>query len=296
MILLTAAGSRTQRQILPHLRRAGATVRAFGRTLDRQWFSEQGVTDIVPGNLLDREALSSAMRGVETVVHLGPALNADETIMGRFVIDAARNSGVSRFIYISVIHSQIEYLLNHQAKRLVEDYLISSRLSFTILQPQHYFQSVDIGRALETGVVALPYSVERSLGFVDMADLGEVAARIVTEPGHDFATYQISSDEHLSGNDIAALLSTKTGRSIRAERIPLDAFVAMVAPHCAGVGGNVDASADIATRLFSYYDRYGIRGNGRILEWLLGRDATPFESYIDRCIDEYQRQSAGGPH
>jgi uncharacterized protein YbjT (DUF2867 family) len=284
MILQTTAGSRTQRQILPHLRSGGQTCRVFGRSLDREWFAHHGVSDVIEGELLDREALYLAMVGVDTVVHVGPGLNGSEAIMGRFAIDAARRAGVRRFIYISVINSQIDYLLNHQAKREVEDYLISSRMIFTILQPQHYFQNIDVARIRDTGVVALPYSMDRPLGFVDMADLSEAVAKVVLEPGHDFATYQIASDEHLSGNEIAEILSHLTDRPIGGERIPLDAIVAKMAPQFGSADGNFDASADIVTRLFTYYDRYGIKGNGRVLEWLLGRTANSFRDYCERSL------------
>ncbi|MBA2933497.1 NAD(P)H-binding protein [Sphingomonas sp. CGMCC 1.13654] len=285
MILLTAAGSRTQRHVLSHLRDAGQPVRAFGRSLDRGWFEARGVTDLVEGDMLDRDALRRTMAGIDTVVHLGPGLNGNEAIMGRFAIDAAREAGVRRFVYISVIFPQIDYLMNHRAKRQVEDHLISSRLTFTIVQPQHYFQNIDVKRCLETGVVALPYAMDRRLGFVDMADLGEAVGKVVTEPGHDFAYYPISSDENLSGEDIAAALSRIGGKPVGAHRIPLDEIVAMLAPHFGSADGNIDASADIITRLFTYYDRYGIPGNGRVLEWLLGRPATTFEQYAARSLE-----------
>lgn len=282
MILLTAAGSRTQKTVLPHLARAGAHIRAFGRRLDRDWFAAHGVTDLIEGDMLDRSALRAAMVGVETVVHLGPGLNGSEAVIGRFAIDAAREAGAARFVFISVIFSQIDYLMNHRAKREVEDHLINSRLRFSILQPQHYFQNIDVPKVLESGIVALPYAMARPLGFVDMEDVAEATAKVVLEPGHDYAVYPIASDEHLSGEDIAATLSRMTGRRIGSHRIPLEEIVAMLAPHFGSADGNIDASADIITRLFTYYDRYGIRGNGRVVEWLLGRPATSFESYAGR--------------
>lgn len=284
MILLTAAGSRTQRHILQQLRGSGKVVRAFGRNLDQAWFAEHGVTDLVEGDMLDRAVLSRVMAGVDTVVHLGPGLNGSEYVMGRFVIDAARKAQVARFIFISVIHPQIDYLLNHRAKRMIEDYLVSSRLTFTILQPQHYFQNIDVHRANETGIVALPYSMKQPLGFVDMSDLAEVTAKIIMEKGHDFATYQISSDEYLSGNDIAAMLTRQLGKPVAAQQISLEEILKLLAPHFAAADDDIDASADIITRLFTYYDRYGIRGNGRVLEWLLGRPATSFETYVARHL------------
>jgi len=282
MILLTAANSRTQRHVIKALAPSGQPLRAFGRSLDAAWFGARGVTDLRNEDLLDRAALADAMRGVGTVIHVGPGLQQQETTIGTFVIDAARRAGVERFVYISVIHPQIDYLMNHRAKRMVEDHLIGSRLNFTILQPQHYFQNVPVHRAVDSGQVTLPYDMDRELGFVDMADLGAAAAKVVTEPGHEYATYEIASHEHLTGNAIAAILSDLSGRSVTAARMPLQAFIDGYAAHFAPDEFGVDWTADAITRLFSYYDRYGIRGNGNVLTWLLGRPPTPFESYVRR--------------
>lgn len=282
MFLLTSANSRTQRQVLSALASSGRPIRAYGRSLDRAWLAGHGVEDVRSGDLLDRAALFEAMRGVDTVIHLGPGLQQKETTMGEFVIDAAKRAGVGRFIYISVIHPQIDYLMNHRAKRMVEDYLIGSRLNFTILRPQHYFQNVAVRDAVESGAFALPYSMERPLGFVDMADLGAAAALVATAPGHDFATYDIASNEHLSGNEIASLLSDISGRSVSPARMPLQDFIDGYAKYLAFDETGVDWTADAITRLFTYYDRYGIRGNGNVLTWLLGRPPTSFAEYVRR--------------
>ena len=139
---------------------------------------------------------------------------------------------------------------------------------------------------LRAGEVTLPYDMGRALGFVDMADLAEAAAKVVLEPGHDYATYQIASDEHLSGEAIAAIIARLAGTAIGSSRIPLDRAVEIFAPIMGTADGNVDATTDLIVRLFSYYDRYGINGNGKVLQWLLGRPPTSFESYVSRGLKE----------
>jgi uncharacterized protein YbjT (DUF2867 family) len=282
MILLTCAGSRTQRHVLEALQPYKVPIRAYGRSLDAAFLGQRGVKDIRTGDLLDRDALAGAMEGVQTVIHMGPPLQDKETTIGQFVIDAARRAGVARFIYISVIHPQIDHLMNHRAKLIVEDYLIGSRLNFTILQPQHYFQNIAVREVIAGGKVTLPYSMERDLGFVDMVDLGEAAALVATQPGHDYATYQISSSEHLSGNAIADFLSKISGKPVAAERMSIQAFCDHYARHFAPDASSLDWTIDAITRLFSYYDHYGIRGNGNVVKWLLGRPAGSFEAYVKR--------------
>jgi len=282
MILLTCAASRTQRHVLEALQPRKAVIRAYGRSLDVAFLKQRGVQDIQTGDLLDRKALGRAMVDVHTVIHVGPGLQDKETTIGQFVIDAAKRAGVARFIYISVIYPQIDYLMNHRAKLAVEDHLVGSRLNFTILQPQHYFQNISVRDAIARGKVTLPYSMERDLGFVDMADLGQAAALVATQPGHDYATYQISSSEHLSGNAIAGLLSKISGKPVLPERMSIQDFCDQYARRFAPDASSLDWTMDAITRLFSYYDRYGIRGNGNVLTWLLGRPAGSFEAYIMR--------------
>lgn len=284
MILLTSANSRTQRHVIDALAPSGQQLRAYGRSLNQAWLGERGVTDIVQGDLLDQEALAAAMRGVRTVVHLGPGLQQRETTMGEFVIDAAKRAGVERFVFISVIHPQIDYLMNHRAKLAVENHLINSRMNFTILQPQHYFQNIAVRDSIARGTLTLPYSMDRELGFVDMADLGAAAALVATQPGHDFATYEIASSDHLSGDAIASILSSISGQPIAGERMTIDAFIEHYGAHFAADAAGLDWTADAITRLFSYYDRYGIRGNANVLTWLLGRAPGTFLDYAKREV------------
>ncbi|WP_347269810.1 SDR family oxidoreductase [Rhizorhabdus histidinilytica] len=282
-IFLNCAGSRTQREVRDVLARQGRPMRAYGRTLDAAAMKAAGVADTRQGGLLDIDALAAAMDGCGTVIHMAPALQDKEVAMGQFAIDAARRAGVDRFVYVSVINPQIDYLMNHRAKLAVEDYLIGSGLNYTIVRPMHYYQNIDVAAAVASGRMALTYSVDRPLGFVDMADVGEIVAKVAIEPGHDHAAYDLASDDH-SGVELAAILTDLTGTPIEAFRLPLDQIVAMLAPMLASEPGGVDWTASAIERLFTYYDRFGLRGNANVLSWLLGRKPNGFADYARRCL------------
>ncbi|QKR99318.1 NmrA family NAD(P)-binding protein [Sphingomonas sp. CL5.1] len=284
-IFINCAGSRTQRAVIAALRARGASsLRAFGRSLDKTRLHDRGVDTVIEGDLLDIDALSDAMAGSSTVIHVAPALQDKEVAMGQFAIDAARRAGVESFIYISVIHPQIDYLMNHRAKLAVEDCLIGSGLSFTIMRPMHYFQNLDVAAALDTGRVQFTYSVERPLGFVDMADVGEAVAKVAIEPGHDYATYDLCGATALTGLEIAAELSRIAGRVIEPIRLPLERLVDWLAPMLAHDAHSVDWTASAIERLFNYYDRFGLYGNANVLRWLLGREPTSFTQFALREI------------
>ncbi|MGZ8335881.1 MAG: SDR family oxidoreductase [Allosphingosinicella sp.] len=276
MILITSAGGRTGRHLIPALKARGMAVRAFVRR-EQPGLPALGATEQFVGDMLDRNALARACDGVTMVIHTGP-MGADEPVMGRWIVDAAQAAGVSRFVYISVTHPQTEWLLNHQNKLRVEDHLISSGLAFTILQPMHYFQNIDVGPTIARGIYASPYSPSVGLSFVDLLDLAEAAAKVVAEPGHEFATYEICGSDHLTTDEVVAVLSARAGIPIRNETLSVEEFVARIPGTGHGYFG------DFLIRLMTYYRRYGIRGNPNVLTWLLGRPPITFEDYVDRML------------
>ena len=173
MVLVSGATGKTGRHIVASLIERGHAVRALAHSeRSRHALEVTGVQDVVMADMLDPSALLRAMDGMHAVVHIGPAMHQKETVMGENMIDAARAAGVSRFVYSSVAHPQIEGLLNHQAKLPVERYLIESRLSYTILQPMRYMQNVSVPEVVEKGVFTLPYSLDVQMSFVDLADVG----------------------------------------------------------------------------------------------------------------------------
>jgi uncharacterized protein YbjT (DUF2867 family) len=281
-IFLNCAGSRTQRAIARALAPAGHIIHRYGRDLA----DAPGLGPATFGSLLDMDALAAAMAGADVAVHVAPALQDKEVAMGQFAIDAARRAGVAHFVYMSVIHPQIDYLMNHRAKLAVEDYLIGSGLAYTILRPMHYFQNLDIRGAREHGRLDLTYAIDRPLGFVDMEDVAAVAAKVVNEDDHHhYACYDLCSADHLTGVEIADALGELVGRPVTAHRIPLPDIVAMLTPHLAFDPARPEWTAGAIERLFSYYDRFGLRGSPNQLAWLLGRAPAGLADFARREID-----------
>lgn len=275
MILVTAAGGRTGRHLIRALVAKGLQTRALVRR-DDSGLLEIGASELAIGDMLNRADLRRACEGVSAVIHNGP-ISPDETVMGRWAVDAARDAGVAHFVYVSVTHPQTEWLINHQNKLKVEDYLINSGLPFTILQPMHYFQNINVPAAVEAGVYASPYSRSARLSFVDLVDLAEAAARVTGSPDHHFATYEICGSDYLNTDEVAAMLADKSGRAIVNHELALPEFLARI-PGTDGYLG------DMLARLMTYYARYGIRGNPNVLAWLLGRPPTTLSEYVERML------------
>ncbi|WP_433136854.1 SDR family oxidoreductase [Actinomadura nitritigenes] len=278
MIAITAAGGTTGRHVLAALSSAGLPVRAVVHSSARaDTVRAQGAREAVVADMTNPGELPAALAGCSAVVHIGPPMHPREIAMGQNVIDAAGRAGVEHVVLMSVTHPQLEPLLNHQSKLAVERHLLGSRLPFTILQPMHYMQNVNVPDCLSRGRFAQPYSLDRPLSFVDLADVGAVAATVLSAlEKHTWATYELCGTDTLTGHEIAEVLTSAGGTPVRAEQVPLHAVLPEGAP---------DHTIDGFTRLINHYDRYGIRGNPNVLRWLLGREPTTFAQYVRRELN-----------
>jgi uncharacterized protein YbjT (DUF2867 family) len=172
---------------------------------------------------------------------------------------------------------------HHWLKMRVEEQLLESGLNYTILQPAAYMQNVlaQWEHVLEQGIYAVPYSVETRLGLVDLEDVAEAAAIVLTEPGHEGATYELAGAEALAQGEVAAILSQQLGRRVRAEVVPREVWEKRVRE--SGLG---DYQVDTLVKMFRYYERCGFWGNPRVLTCLLGRPPTTFAAFTERMAQD----------
>ena len=114
---------------------------------------------------------------------------------------------------------------------------------------------------------------------VDLKDVAEAAALVLTEPGHAGATYELSGPEVLSQTETATILAQHLGRPVRVERVPIEAWKAQA--RASGLG---DYQVETLVKMFQYYEQHGFWGNPRVLGWLLGRAPTSFSVFVERYI------------
>jgi len=238
-----------------------------------------GAHEIVVGDMLDPATMASAASGVRAVYHICSNMNPDEIAIGEVVIAAARAAGIERLVYHSVLHPQTEAMPHHWNKLRVEEKLFESGLAYTILQPAAYMQNVLAywHQIMEQGVYPVPYAVEARLSMVDLEDVAEAVALVLTEPGHNGATYELAGPEALSQVEVAAILSQQLSRRVQAQTVPLDEW-----ERKARASSMNDYAIGTLLQMFRYYDRFGLCGNPNILNWLLRHPATTFAAFIAR--------------
>jgi uncharacterized protein YbjT (DUF2867 family) len=221
------------------------------------------------------------MAGARAVYHICPNVHPAEVQIGATAIAAARAAGVEHFAFHSVLHPQSEAMPHHWNKLRVEEALFESGLAVTILQPTAYMQNILAGwpGIAERGVYSIPYAVETRLSLVDLEDVAEVAATVLTSPGHRGATYELAGTPPLTQADVAEILGRQLGRPVRAETRPVEAW-----RRDAGVAGVSGYAVETLVKMFGYYERYGLAGNPNVLGWLLGRPPVSLARFVERAI------------
>jgi uncharacterized protein YbjT (DUF2867 family) len=207
-------------------------------------------------------------------------MHPHEDAIGKLVIDEAKSAGVSHFILSSVLHPVRTKLLNHKIKIAVEEYLIESRLPYTILQPTHFMQMTRCKDIVDKGVMNSMWSFDVLQGYLDLQDYAEVTLKILRDPQlHDRATYELLGDNQ-TGREVAHFISKHSGKNIKCEFLPLE-----VAKEKGFMFQTTsEYQEDALARLVFYYNRWGLTGNKNILRFMLGREPTSVEDYVIRSL------------
>jgi uncharacterized protein YbjT (DUF2867 family) len=280
MILVTGAGGKTGKAVVKALVAHGAPVRAFVRNPAHEVaLVAVGAREMVVGAMDDADAVARAVRGVDAIYHICPNVSPHEILFARTLIAAATKSGIARLVYHSVLHPQIEAMPHHWNKLRVEEMLFASALDFTILQPTAYMQNslAEWDRMVVRGIYRVPYPVETRLSLVDLDDVAEAAAIVLTNAGHCGATYELAGTRPLGQTDIAATFGRALNRAVRAEAETVETWDQRA--RCTGID---DHTRETLTKMFRAYARDGLVGNPNVLGWLLGRPPTSLAAFAAR--------------
>lgn len=280
MNLVAGAAGKTGRAVIRALAARGVAVRALvHRPEQAATVQASGAAQVVVGDMRDQAILDKATSGAQRVYHICPNVHPDEVAIGQTALIAAQRAGVQHFVYHSVLHPQVEAMPHHWLKMRVEELVFASELPYTILQPAAYMQNVLAQRdsVVDNGVYPVPYAVETRLGMVDLEDVAEVAARVLTEPGHGGATYELCGPEVLAQTEVAALIGQQLGRAVQAQVLPRETWTDQA--RRAGLG---DYQVETLIKMFLYYERHGFWGNPNVLACLLGRKPRSLVDFLER--------------
>jgi uncharacterized protein YbjT (DUF2867 family) len=193
-------------------------------------------------------------------------------------IEAARRAGVRHVVKLSGIAPNLDSPFRARMHGEIEKRLEASGMAYTHLRPGE-FMTVYFRQAsniASKGALFLPMEDAR-IASIDIGDIAEIAAKVLTESAHEGKVYPLTGPEALSMVEVAAKLSAATGKPIRYVNVPPeDARRAQLA------AGMPPFLADALYELFSER-RSGIEAKvWPDSERLLGRRPTSFDEFARR--------------
>jgi len=217
-ILITGATGNVGRQVVQQLVNRGADVRALVRDPSKANFPA-GV-NVVQGDLLDVDSMRLAFKGVSTLFLLN-AVVPDEFTQALIALNLAREAGINRIVYLSVIHSDKYLNVPHFAGKFgVERMLEQMGLAATILRPAYFMDNEQTIKDVVTGYGVYPMPIgSKGLAMIDARDIGEIAAiellrRERASGPLPLERINLVGPDTLTGDAVAAIWSNVLNRPI----------------------------------------------------------------------------------
>ena len=274
-VLAIGAAGKFAGLVVPELAKRGAHVRGLVQDMKQAGtVREHGAEEVVAGDIRDRASLDAAMEGVGAVFYIAPAFLPGEAEVGKAVVAAAKQAGVRRFVFSSVIHPVLSALVNHAAKAPVEEAILDSGMEYVLLHPALFFQNYAQGWAgmAASGAYAEPWSADTRFSRVDYRDVAEAAAIALTGDGLLFGTFELCAEGRLNRRDVAALMSAALGRTVKAASLSPDEIAA--------ASGARNGQATPLKAMFEHYDHHSLLGSPLTLRAILGREPRTLRAYF----------------
>jgi uncharacterized protein YbjT (DUF2867 family) len=196
-------------------------------------------------------------------------------------IDAARKAGVKHIVKLSGIMPELDSAFRFARMHgEIEKRLEASGMAFTHLRAGEFMPAYfrQVPNITAKGAMFLPMEDAR-IASIDVGDIAEIAAKVLTGSGHEGKTYPLTGPEALTMTEVAEKLSAATGKTIRYVNVPPEA--ARQAQLAAGMPPYL---ADALFELFAE------RRNGK--EAKVWPDAQALLGRLPTSFDEFARRNA----
>ncbi len=141
-------------------------------------------------------------------------------------VAAAKIAGVEHIVFLSIIGvEKNSFVPHHKIEKLIRE----SGMDWTFLRASFFMQNLNTTHRDEIkdrGEIAVPVGKSRT-SFIDVRDIGAVAAKILSEDGHRNRAYDLTGSSSLDYFEVAATLSSVLCRAIRYTNPSILGFIRM---------------------------------------------------------------------
>lgn len=215
-ILLTGATGTVGTQLVKKLVASDTQFKALVRNNDNgDLLKTLPQAEVVTGDLADPSSIANIFEGIEKAFLLTNSSEQAEQLQLNFV-EAAQQAGVKHIVKLSQFaaeeNSPVRFLRYHAR---VENRIKETGVAYTFLRPNLYMQGLLAFKDYIKAEGKFYASADTApISAVDVRDIASVAAKALTEPGHENKIYNITGEEALTHYEMAAILSRVLGREI----------------------------------------------------------------------------------
>lgn len=232
-ILVTGSTGTIGRLVVRGLLAQGAHVHALTRDPGKAAFPE-GVL-AVKGDMTDIASMRAALKNVDTLFLLN-AVVADEVTQAIGTLALAREAGIQRIVYLSVLNSERFTDVPHfTGKYTVERMIEQLDLPVTVLRPSYFMQNDVMQKdgLLTQGRYGMPLG-ETGVAMVDVRDIAEIAVASLLRRARakmplPREVIEITGPEALTSDALATIWSGVLGKPVTHAGNDLDAYEGMLA-------------------------------------------------------------------
>jgi len=279
VILITGATGLNGTEVVRCLSARGVPVRALVRDVRKAHALAQlpGVT-VVQGDMSQPETLREPLKGVDRAMLISSADPHMAEVQCNFVA-AAKEAGVAHVVKLSGImpdrDSPFRFARMHGQVELA---LEMSGMAYTHLRAGEFMQAYfrQAPAIIARGSFSLPMADAR-IASIDVADIAQVAAEVLTSDGHAGQCYPLTGSEALSMSDVAQRLTAVLDRPVQYVDIPSEVYRdGLIA------AGVPTFNADALVELFAERRKGKESTVHSTAEQLLGRRPTSFAEFAQR--------------
>ncbi|MGC5327734.1 SDR family oxidoreductase [Brevibacillus sp. SYSU BS000544] len=273
--------------LVPELLNRNASVRILSRNpVNSQHLYENA--EWVQGDLEAPECLDRAFDQMDAVFLL-IGMSRTETSQAITAIDAAKNAGVSKIVYLSApLYDHMIHIPHIRSKIRIEDAIKQSGMKYTILRPNNFFQNDYSFREaiLQYGIYPQPLG---SVGLhrVDTGDIAYAAANALLLSGYEGKTYPLYGTEVLTGEAIAETYSRHMGTTVRYAGDNLDAWYQQA------VTMLPEWLAQDFRVMYESFQQLGCLGTEQdflLQRELLQRDPRSFDKFVEETVARWKSE------
>lgn len=224
------------RQLTAINKNAAALVRKTSATEKVSALKQLGIP-LVEGDLKDRSSIKKALQGITTIITTasstfsrqdGDSIQTVDNEGQATLVDEAIAAGIQHYIYISFPSMQGKFPLQ-DAKRRVEEKIMNSSMTYTILQPTFFAEawlSPAVGFDFLNAKATIYGEGKNKISWITIQDVAAFAVASADNPIAKNKTIELGGPDALSPLEVITLFEKSGGKKFEIQHVPVEALQA----------------------------------------------------------------------